>query len=858
MGDDLFIVEDAELDQRFSDNPLFLSEPHVRFYAGAPLIAPNGHRIGTLCVIDPQAKKLDEKQKLTLKSLSKHLITIFESKKIINKQRENEFLLKETQKNAKIGGWELDVETLTTKWTEETYRIHQVDLGTPTNTEDGINFYAPHERARIAQYVNDCINKGIRFESSFEFITAKNNKRWVHCLGTPVKGKDGQVLKIIGTFQDVTTQKQLEEQLRSSNQYLDLALEGAGLGIWDWDLRDNSVKFDKRWAEMLGLNLDDIPMELSTWESRVHPDDIEKCHADIKSYMDGKIPYYENVHRMKHQNGHWIYILDRGRFSDWDKEGKPIRFTGTHFDVTRSKEKEIELSLVLKSNKIGIWKYDLLKKTLLWDNSMHELYQIKKEEFDGDFDTWLKSLHPDFLEKVEKDFKEALAGKKTFDTTYAILTPNNTTKYMKARAIVEREKDGQATMITGVSTDITEEYTAMLELNKQTKIAQHQAKLASIGELAAGVGHEINNPLAIVKGYLSTISRKIAEGKFSQQDIQPYLEKMNVATNRIERIINGLRTFSRSNSSEIIDFPPVEAIEESFNMVNEIYSRDGININLNDKTTRALFIKGNRGKFQQMLMNLISNAKDATLGQSLRQIDIAVYNQQESFIIDVKDNGCGIPNSIKEKIFDPFFTTKEVNKGTGIGLSLVHNFIKELNGTIDFSSKDNEGSLFTVQLPAFFVTQEIEQKKDVPQKQEEYQGNVILADDEEGIRDLLKEMLENMGLIVTTAKDGKQALDLYLKSPENFDLIISDMKMPEMDGPMLLKNLREIKDLKQPKFIFITGGININFDDKKIQLNELINGYILKPFNEQKIHETLSKCLKPKRVYRLENNKPKY
>ena len=91
-------------------------------------------------------------------------------------------------------------------------------------------------------------------------------------------------------------------------------------------------------ADMLGLEVDKIKMELSTWEKRVHPDDIARCYEDIKSYMNGDTERYENVHRMKHNNGDWVYILDRGRFSAWDSTGKAIRFTGTHFDITELKK----------------------------------------------------------------------------------------------------------------------------------------------------------------------------------------------------------------------------------------------------------------------------------------------------------------------------------------------------------------------------------------------------------------------------------------------------------------------------------------------------------------------------------------
>lgn len=115
---------------------------------------------------------------------------------------------------------------------------------------------------------------------------------------------------------------------------LTLALEGTALGIWDWDLRDNSVQFDRRWCEMLGLDHAHTPQVLETWSSRVHPDDLAGCYADIQAHLEGRTPYYENTHRMRHADGAWRFILDRGRIAGRDAHGAPIRFTGTHTDVT--------------------------------------------------------------------------------------------------------------------------------------------------------------------------------------------------------------------------------------------------------------------------------------------------------------------------------------------------------------------------------------------------------------------------------------------------------------------------------------------------------------------------------------------
>ena len=241
------------------------------------------------------------------------------------------------QKLTKTGGWDLDVKTMVSKWTDETYRIHELPLDAETNAEEGINFYIEEDQPRISKYVEDCITKGIPFNDEFQIITAKGNKKWVRSVGSPLEDDEGNVIKLIGTFQDITEQKEKEILLEQSETYLKLAMNGTGLGIWDWYLKDNSVKFDENWAKQIGYELSDIEMDLEAWESRVHPDDIDKCYSDIKNYLEGKTDRYTNIHRMKHKEGHWVWILDQGQVSEWDASGNPVRFTGTHFDISKEK-----------------------------------------------------------------------------------------------------------------------------------------------------------------------------------------------------------------------------------------------------------------------------------------------------------------------------------------------------------------------------------------------------------------------------------------------------------------------------------------------------------------------------------------
>jgi len=132
--------------------------------------------------------------------------------------------------------------------------------------------------------------------------------------------------------------KEQFDKLTEERERFKLVLEGTRLGMWDWNPMTNDVVFDEYWCEMLGYELGEIKNELTEWSSRVHPDDITQCFSDIQKHIDGEVDFYENVHRMKHKDGTWRYILDRGRIMKRDYEGNVIRFTGTHTDITKERE----------------------------------------------------------------------------------------------------------------------------------------------------------------------------------------------------------------------------------------------------------------------------------------------------------------------------------------------------------------------------------------------------------------------------------------------------------------------------------------------------------------------------------------
>lgn len=232
--------------------------------------------------------------------------------------------------------------------------------------------------------------------------------------------------------------------------------------------------------------------------------------------------------------------------------------------------------------------------------------------------------------------------------------------------------------------------------------AMHSAKLASIGEIAAGIAHEINNPLTIVKGFGHRIRQHVHPENENPQAIHEILKALEIQDTAIDRIVNivsGLRTFARVDSSHIELINIHQVILDTISLVDFIYKNADVRISLNlnaDKT----FVMGNTGKLQQVFMNLLSNAGYALRNSIHKNIVVESYNEGNFIVLKFSDNGCGIPDENLHKVFEPFFTTKPPGEGTGLGLGIAYGIVTEMKGSIEVESELNVGSTFTLTIPA--------------------------------------------------------------------------------------------------------------------------------------------------------------
>jgi len=223
-------------------------------------------------------------------------------------------------------------------------------------------------------------------------------------------------------------------------------------------------------------------------------------------------------------------------------------------------------------------------------------------------------------------------------------------------------------------------------------------KLASVGLLTAGIAHEINNPLFVITGYLDVMRAMLDDGAVSAEELETIVDKLEKASSSIVKLVSGIKTYVRIEDAAPAPIDLNSAIQESLDLVSFLYRRDQIELEI-DFAPGHPVILGNIGRLQQVLMNLLSNARDAMDASATKVITVRTRETDGQVMLEVRDTGCGIPPDRLERLFARGYTTKPVGKGSGMGLNLVRQMIREMRGEIDVESAPGRGATFRVVFP---------------------------------------------------------------------------------------------------------------------------------------------------------------
>jgi len=253
--------------------------------------------------------------------------------------RESEELHKEAQRVAHIGHWELDPEIGTPVWSDEIFRIFGLipQEGEPSFTDHETHLH-PDDWPLLNKAVTLASAEGTPFDIIFRIVRPDGEIRWMHSIGTTSKDEKDRVLKLFGTAQDITDRKRAEKILRDGEERLSIALQGSNSGIWDWYIKTGKVFFDDNYFKISGYVPNEFPHSYEEWKKRVHTDDIEKAERKIRSYITGKTKVYSAEFRFRTKTNDWMWIHSQGKIFEYDDHGNPVRFTGTHLDITERKK----------------------------------------------------------------------------------------------------------------------------------------------------------------------------------------------------------------------------------------------------------------------------------------------------------------------------------------------------------------------------------------------------------------------------------------------------------------------------------------------------------------------------------------
>lgn len=387
-------------------------------------------------------------------------------------------------------------------------------------------------------------------------------------------------------------------------------------------------------------------------------------------------------------------------------------------------------------------------------------------------------------------------------------------EFYKFNSTMVQAKDSSGLIVT--VDDIT------TEIKTQEELLQ-SAKLVSIGELAASIAHEINNPITGIIGYseLLNLYKEVLPPKVIE-----ITEKMMRESYRVKNIIENLLKFSRRQQAMDMAYVDIGvSLKEIAHLLSASFRENNIEFSMNIAEDIPL-IHCNSGLIQQAVLNLLQNAFDAIVSsQKGTKISLDVSMSDGKLVTKVEDDGPGIPGNVRDKIFEPFFTTKTKGKGTGLGLSLIHRIVQVHNGQIECDTSGS-GTTFIMKLPVS-VPESVQKhiKSDTPFVTQNF-GKALIIDDDSVIKEYLSDILYTFKFKVDEAKDAKEGEQLLRHN--DYDVVLLDIKLPDKDGFDIFYELAAVQPSKTDKVIFITGDISI---DTRERLKKTGRPFLIKPFS---------------------------
>ena len=694
----------------------------------------------------------------------------------------------------------------------------------------------------IKPHFDRCLKgEALQYETIVDF--SETGERWMRMEYIPFRDKNNQIVGVVSHGLDITERRHAEEALQKSEERFFLAMEASKDGVWDWDLITGEIYCSPGVTSMLGYDSTAVLENMDAWQDLIHPEDRQNALQANLDCVNNLTDSFEVEYRMRTNDGGFKWVLGRGKAIYRDASGNALRLVGTHQDITERKqteqalrESEDFLNRTGDMAQVGDWELDLNTMKVFWTGTTVRIHELP-DGYSPDLDEAISYYHPEDQDHVRQCIQRAIESFEPFDFTVRLITAKGRERWVRSlgQPIINSDK---CVRLSGTFQDITER----LQLEEELRQSH---KMEAVGTLAGGVAHEFNNMLGIIIGNTELALDDIPEWNPAADCIQ----EIKTASLRAKDVVRKLLSVARKTpeSRRPIQFSKV--IKESLGLMRRtIPATIDIRKNITCSTEMIL---GDITEINQVMINLCTNSVHAMAEQNgvlEVRLDTQQMNRESALFYEdlvpgdyvrltVKDTGKGIEPAFMDRLFDPYFTTKDIDQGLGMGLAVVHGIVKKHDGAIKIESEVGKGTIVEALFPLIEAQTEAETEETETLKMGT--ERILLVDDEPSLVKMITQMLKRSGYEVIGKTSSTSALKTFKETPEQFDLVISDITMPEMSGDQLAQAIKQVRP--ETPVILCTGHSNRMDENKAKSMG--IEAFITKPFQKQDIANTVQNVL---------------
>jgi len=678
----------------------------------------------------------------------------------------------------------------------------------------------------------------------YEYKILHKDGAWRHWSdhGVPILNNEGRPYKWIGVCADITESKEAEEALREALEFNEKIISESPIGISIYDASGQCISANDAIGKLIGATKEQVLKQnynsLESWKksglldkakSAISKNSKKRHELTVKSTFGKDISL--DCHLIPFTlEGQPHLLLMINDISERIRAEENLR---------ESEQKYRELANSLPQ---VVFEMDANGLITFVNRNAFDFFGYAQDDFDKGL-TALQMLIPEDRDRALENIQQRLSGKELGSQEYTALRKDGRTSPIIVH-VTPVIRNNKPIGLRGIMIDITDRKLAEEEKKNLEVQLLHAQKMESIGTLAGGIAHDFNNILSAIIGFTEISISDLERGSWLFNNLQKVLN----AGERAKDLVSQILAFSRQSDSKPKPVQVKLITKEALKLLRATLPTT-IEIRQNLKSNSAAM--ADPTQIHQIIMNLCANAggamqeKGGELDVNIMDVDLDSEFIDRPFDVEpgtyikisVSDTGHGIPPEIMERIFDPFFTTKEKGEGTGLGLSVVHGIIKSLGGTITVDSEPEKGSTFDVYIPA--IESEAVFEPEIVSTLPVGTEKILFVDDEEFQVDLGEQVLKSLGYSVVTRTSSLEALGLFRAKPNDFDLVITDMTMPNMTGDKLAEELKRIKP--DIPIILCTGFSAMIDEDKAKSIG--IQAFVFKPILKREIAQAIRKML---------------